>query len=157
MGETSERQSSRHCLVSYYRLRRTHLSICSEEFKVSPFTSPMSSNEDDFNDADTPVNQGLKKRRVQRACDICRRKKSKSKRLYHQIIFSSRISSSMSVSFTSPMPSAALNIYHRRWCPNARTSMLELRVISSWVHIRRSVQSMVLLYWSRQRYIDRPS
>ncbi|KAF8805406.1 hypothetical protein BYT27DRAFT_7193177 [Phlegmacium glaucopus] len=35
----------------------------------------MSSNEDDYNDGDTLSNQGLKKRRIQRACDICRRKK----------------------------------------------------------------------------------
>ncbi|KAJ2936610.1 hypothetical protein H1R20_g483, partial [Candolleomyces eurysporus] len=37
----------------------------------------MSSNEDDYNDPENPsaVVQGIKKRRIQRACDICRRKK----------------------------------------------------------------------------------
>ncbi|KAJ3733132.1 hypothetical protein DFJ43DRAFT_1069396 [Lentinula guzmanii] len=38
----------------------------------------MSSNEEDFNDGDSPheLYQSSKKRRIQRACDICRRKKS---------------------------------------------------------------------------------
>ncbi|KXN82670.1 Transcriptional activator protein acu-15 [Leucoagaricus sp. SymC.cos] len=36
----------------------------------------MSSNEDEYNDHEGGLASGLKKRRIQRACDICRRKKS---------------------------------------------------------------------------------
>ncbi|KAF5359371.1 hypothetical protein D9756_003609 [Leucocoprinus leucothites] len=35
----------------------------------------MSSNEDDYNDHEGGLSSGMKKRRIQRACDICRRKK----------------------------------------------------------------------------------
>jgi hypothetical protein len=65
----------------------------------------MSSNEDDSNnERDSLSTQGLKKRRIQRACDICRRKKSMSNRLCHWNGSLYCKSSSMSVSFISYMP-----------------------------------------------------
>jgi hypothetical protein len=36
----------------------------------------MSSQEEDLNDTETNTSRSAKKRRVQRACDVCRRKKS---------------------------------------------------------------------------------
>lgn len=60
----------------------------------------MSSNEDECNEGDSLSTQGLKKRRIQRACDICRRKKSMFNRLCHsELLPYHSISSSMSVPF----------------------------------------------------------
>ena len=61
----------------------------------------MSSNEDDYNDGDNLSAQNSKKRRIQRACDICRRKKSMSKMQCRRNIFLYCIFSSMLVSFSS--------------------------------------------------------
>ena len=60
----------------------------------------MSSNEDDYNDGDSLSTQSLKKRRIQRACDICRRKKSMSNSVIIEFFsYVVMLSSSMSVLF----------------------------------------------------------
>jgi hypothetical protein len=74
----------------------------------------MSSNEDDCIDGDSLATQGLKKRRIQRACDICRRKKSTSNQTlslietfrYIDIVYLVRCQSL----FTIYMPVLHLNI-----------------------------------------------
>ena len=70
----------------------------------------MSSHEEEYNDADNFSAQGLKKRRIQRACDICRRKKSMLTRSESVLKSLNRISSSMLVSFSSRLSGALIFI-----------------------------------------------
>jgi hypothetical protein len=85
----------------------------------------MSSAEEDINDAETSASRIAKKRRVQRACDVCRRKKSNVFLSFGESR-SADLSASPVYDCSSFDVPSFLTVPNRRWKPDAGKQVFQL-------------------------------
>ncbi|KAJ3796205.1 fungal-specific transcription factor domain-containing protein [Lentinula aff. detonsa] len=120
----------------------------------------MSSNEEDFNDGDSPheLYQSSKKRRIQRACDICRRKKSDGIQLP-----GSQCSNCIAYNYDCTYVEAAkVRHVHSNADPQRRLSLLRLRPTSTnrfsrYVEsLENRLEKMTALFRSLMPELDLP-